>query len=65
MARTILALCLVLLGPVAVAQIGTQASLSGTVTDTSGPRGAGAQVRIKNKRTGKTSQRSPDAPGTI
>ena len=64
MARTILALLLVLLGPAAVAQIGTQASLSGTVTDTSGALLAGAQVKITNQATGRTTQTLSDAHGT-
>jgi hypothetical protein len=64
--RTILcSLCLFLMTAVSFAQVGTQASLTGTVTDTSGAAVAGAQLTITNLATHESTQTTSDGRGNF
>jgi hypothetical protein len=49
-----LLVCVLLLAQIAFSQVGTQASITGTVTDPSGARVAGARVTATNIATGET-----------
>lgn len=65
MKRVILsALSLLLMSATSLAQVGTQASLNGTVTDTSGAVVIGAQLTIKNLATGRVTQATSNSHGT-
>jgi hypothetical protein len=63
MTRVLLAL-LLLIGTASFAQTGTQASLSGTVTDSSGAIVVGAQLKITELATGRTTEAISDGHGT-
>jgi hypothetical protein len=65
MRRIILSLSCLFLSIAAIAQVGTQASLTGTVTDTSGAAIAGAQVSATNLATGVVSQAAADQHGNF